>query len=61
MNRLLAYFRDVRGELAKVSWPTRRQTIEYTLIVLGISFAIAIFLGALDFGLGELVNRFILR
>jgi len=61
MNKILTYFRDVRAELAKVSWPSRKQTTAYTLVVLGISFALAIFLGLLDFGLAEIVNRFILK
>ena len=61
MNRVTMYLKDVRAELAKVSWPTRQQTVNYTLVVLGLSFTLAIFLGVLDFGLAELVDRFIIR
>ena len=61
MNRVTTYLRDVRAELSKVSWPTRQQTVNYTLVVLGLSFILAIFLGVLDFGLAELVDRFIIR
>jgi preprotein translocase subunit SecE len=61
MGNILAFFKDVKAELAKVSWPTRKQTIEYTLVVVGISLTLAIFLGLLDFGFQAIVNRFILR
>jgi preprotein translocase subunit SecE len=61
MNSILNYFRDVRAELSKVSWPTRAQTINYTLVVLGISLTLALFLGALDYALAEILNRFILN
>ena len=61
MNRVTMYLKDVRAELSKVSWPTRQQTVNYTLVVLGLSFILAIFLGVLDFGLAELVDRFIIR
>lgn len=56
MSKVATFFRDVRAELTKVSWPTRSQTVRYTLVVIGLSFALAIFLGALDFVFGYLLN-----
>jgi preprotein translocase subunit SecE len=44
-NALLRYFRETRGELRKVTWPTRDEAWRLTLIVLGVSIAMAIFLG----------------
>ena len=46
--------------MKKVNWPNRQETIRYTLIVVGVSFAVAIFLGALDFIFTTLLNRFVL-
>ena len=43
------YFKDVRAEMKHVSWPSRRLTIMYTLVVLAISIATAIYLGLLDY------------
>ena len=43
------YFKDVRSEMKHVSWPTRRLTIVYTAVVVGVSLAIALYLGLLDF------------
>ncbi len=46
---LLRYFRESRDELRKVVWPSRRDLVRYTLIVIGFSLFMAIFLGAVDF------------
>jgi preprotein translocase subunit SecE len=49
-NKLVRYFYEAKEELEKVAWPTRQETIRSTLIVVGVSLGMAIFLGALDFG-----------
>ncbi|MEK7482408.1 MAG: preprotein translocase subunit SecE [Patescibacteria group bacterium] len=59
-GKITNYFKEVRLEIKKVNWPTREQTIQYTLIVIGASVAVAIFLGAIDFGFSTLINKFIL-
>jgi len=59
MNSLLNYLKDVRGEMKHMSWPTRRQTIAYTLLVIGISLFVAAFLGAFDFLFTNIAERFI--
>jgi len=60
MTRLIDFLKDVRVELAKVSWPTRQETARYTLIVIAVSIAFAIILGILDaifqFGLQSLIS-----
>jgi len=47
--RLVDYFKEVKTEVKKVNWPTRKQTIKLTLIVIGITIAVSAFLGLLDF------------
>ena len=61
MSKLVAFLRDVKIELARVSWPTRKQTIQYTLAVIVMSLAVAAFLGALDAGFGFVLNRVLLK
>ena len=61
MNRITLFFREVRAEMSKVSWPTRGQLIRYTGVVLGLSFAVAIYLGGLDAVFAFLLKRFIIR
>ena len=48
-EQLKQYFREVRVEMAKVKWPTKNDTVNYTIVVIGVSLAVAAFLGALDF------------
>ena len=48
-NALVRYFRETRGELRKVTWPTRQESQRLTAIVLGVTAVMAIFLGLLDF------------
>ena len=56
MNRLMNYFRATRGELKHVSWPTQRQTIVYTLLVIVVSVATAVYVGVLDGVLAEALD-----
>lgn len=45
------YVKDVRVEMSKVSWPTREELRESTLVVIVMVFVIAIFIGVVDRGL----------
>jgi preprotein translocase subunit SecE len=47
--------------MKKVNWPTKDETIKYTLIVIGVSLAVAAFLGGLDFIFTWLLNKFIIK
>jgi len=42
------YFRGVKSEFKKVVWPTKKQVIQYSLIVMGVSIACAILLSLYD-------------
>lgn len=43
----MRYIRETRGEMRKVTWPTRDEAWRLTLIVLGVTAAMAIFLGVI--------------
>jgi len=47
-QKLADYLRGSWQEMKRVSWPTRVQSVRYTLIVLGITVVVMIYLGALD-------------
>jgi len=55
--RLFNYISEIVNELKKVVWLTRREIIYLTGLVLVVTIAAGIVLGALDFGFTELVNR----
>ncbi len=48
-NVVVRYLKETRAELRKVSWPTRQQATNLTVIVLAVTVAMAIFLGTIDF------------
>lgn len=61
VNKLTNYIKGSVEEMKKVTWPTKKETKNFTLLVIGISLGVAIFLGALDFvfsfGLEKILNR----
>ncbi len=50
------YLEEVKGELKKVTWPTRKETLSTGLAVVVLVVIIAIYLGVIDFGLSRLVR-----
>ncbi|MSU56052.1 MAG: preprotein translocase subunit SecE [Candidatus Taylorbacteria bacterium] len=49
MSRLTTYFKETQAELKHVTWPTRKQAIMYTVVVIVISLVTAAYLGAFDY------------
>ncbi|MFO7661520.1 MAG: preprotein translocase subunit SecE [Chloroflexota bacterium] len=47
-NAISRYLRETRGELRKVTWPTREEARRLTAIVLAVTAAFAVFLWAMD-------------
>ena len=43
------YLREVRDELGKVSWPSRQQATNLTLVVIGGSLLVGLYVGGLDY------------
>ncbi len=48
MKRLRRYFDEVWSELRKVSWPTREQVRNLTVLVFAISFVVGLYITVLD-------------
>lgn len=57
--KFVDYIKDTRGELKHVSWPTRRQAIAFTAIVIVISVVTALFLGAFDFLFSQILTKLV--
>jgi preprotein translocase subunit SecE len=51
------FLREVKTELKKVTWPSRKDTLSGTAVVLVAVFIIAIFLGVVDSGLSNLIKE----
>lgn len=48
-NAVVRYFNDTRAELRRVTWPTREETQNLTMIIVAVTVVMAFFLGALDY------------
>jgi len=49
MNKITNYFLTAKEELLKVVWPSKEDTLRYSLLIIGLSLAVAAFFGLLDF------------
>ncbi len=53
---IINYIKSSYEEMKKVTWPTKKETTNHTLLVIGISLGTAAFLGLIDFGLSYLLT-----
>jgi len=56
IDKGLQFLREVKVELKKVVWPSRKQTIGSTVVVLILVMIISVFLGMVDMGLSGLIR-----
>ena len=56
IDKSLQFLREVRVELKKVTWPSRKQTLGATAVVIILVMIISLFLGIVDFGLSNLIR-----
>jgi preprotein translocase subunit SecE len=56
---IINYINETRAEMKHVSWPTRKQAISYSVIVVILSVAIAFFLGFFDLIFSKLLRLFV--
>ncbi|MBI4268229.1 preprotein translocase subunit SecE [Candidatus Uhrbacteria bacterium] len=47
-DKTFSYIKGSYLELRRVVWPTRQEIVQHTIIVIGLSIFVALFLGALD-------------
>jgi len=55
------FFKEVWVEMKRVSWLSQKDVLRYTFIVLGITIAVAAFLGGLDYIFTSIIKSFILK
>ena len=56
ITELSQYLKDSKGEMKKVTWPSRKATVGLTWVVLIVVFIISLYLGVVDLGLSKLVK-----
>jgi len=55
----LEFVRESRMELKKVKWPTRKELLASTAVVIGLTLVISLFLGLIDFGLIKIIKNIV--
>jgi preprotein translocase subunit SecE len=58
MQRFTDFLKEARAELAKVTWPTRKELYESTILVIVSVILITIFIGAVDFVFNKMLQFF---
>jgi preprotein translocase subunit SecE len=58
--RIINFIREAIEEMRKVDWPDKQKVFKYTLSVIQLSIAVAIFLGLLDLLFSNIVGKYIL-
>ena len=56
MQRIMNFFSDVKREMKKVSWPTRKELTRYTIIVLTTVAFMTVFFAIIDMGISPLIR-----
>lgn len=60
LSRLAEFLKEVKTQMKKVDWPSFKEALSYTLIVILASVVLAAFLGGVDFFLTLILDRIIL-
>lgn len=61
MKKVIDFIKEAKGELVKVNWPSKKQTLNYTILVVAVSLVVAAFLGGLDYLFGLVLKDFLLK
>jgi preprotein translocase subunit SecE len=48
-NKLFKYLRESKEELEKVTWPTQKETVRYSILVIIVSLALGLYFGVVDY------------
>jgi preprotein translocase subunit SecE len=59
LSQVVQFFKEVRVELGKVTWPNRQELIGSTIIVVVLSLIMSAYIGLLDFILSSVFGRII--
>mgnify|MGYP001587725256 CR=1 FL=1 len=60
LSRIVEFLKETRVEAKKVAWPSKKQVVRHTIVVVALSLFVAVILGAFDFAFAIILERFIL-
>ena len=57
--KITEYIKDTKAEMAHVTWPSRKQAISYSIVVVLVSIGTALLLGLFDYIFSRLLTLFV--
>ena len=57
---IIQFLKETKVEAKKVAWPSKKQVVRHTIVVVAFSVFVAIILGTFDFAFAIILERFIL-
>jgi preprotein translocase subunit SecE len=61
LKKVREYFVSVRAEVSRVSWPSRREIVTFTVLVIILTLALGIYLGLVDVVLQHLLRLLVTK
>ena len=61
LKKIKTFFAEAKSELLLVNWPNKKQTTNYTILIIAVSLVMAFFLGGLDYIFGYILKLFIVK
>ena len=61
LEKVREYFASVRAEVSRVSWPSRREIVTFTVLVIILTLALGIYLGLVDVVLQHLLRLLVTK
>ena len=55
-GKIGTFFDQVKGEMRKVTWPTRNELYGATVVVIAVTFLVSVLTGGLDFVVGKIME-----
>ncbi len=56
---IISYIKEVKAESKNIKWPTKKQIVNYTVIVIVLSILLALYVGGLDALFAKLLSKII--
>ncbi|MBC7221405.1 preprotein translocase subunit SecE [Candidatus Bipolaricaulota bacterium] len=61
LTRVREYFASVRAEVSRVSWPSRKEVVTFTVLVILLTVALGLYLGLVDLVLQHLLRLLVTK
>ncbi len=58
-SKIKQFISEVKIELSKVSWPTRKEVMASTIVILVLTGFLTVYIGVIDLGLSKILSMFL--